>query len=113
MSVKSAVFPALVAIWAVVAPVSDAKAADGCVAYGDAKTDFTWRLCPAGEKYERQYIYFGVWGNFYRVDSQTGACSWSADRSGWVCPDRTTMHRHPLRVAAAPRIRLQAYTCDN
>jgi len=86
---KSAVLSALVALSAVAASISGARADDGCVAYGDSKTDFTWRLCPAGEKYERQYLYFGVWGNFYRVDSRTGACSWSAASSSWVCPDRT------------------------
>src|SRR6478736_3749176 len=66
-----------------------AKAADRCTAYGDVKTDFTWRLCPAGEKYERQYRYFGVWSEFYRVSSETGACRWSAPQSSWVCPERT------------------------
>jgi hypothetical protein len=66
-----------------------ARAADRCVAYGDAKTDFTWRLCPAGEKYERQYLYFGVWSNFYSVKSFTGKCDWSAAKSSWLCPDRT------------------------
>ena len=86
---KSAVFSVLVAIGAIAASISGARAADGCVAYGDTKTDFTWQLCPAGEKYERQYLYFGVWGNFYRVNSSTGACNWSAAGSGWVCPDRT------------------------
>jgi hypothetical protein len=86
---KLVVLPALVGIWALAAPLSGAKAADGCADYGDTKTDFTWRLCPAGEKYERQYQYFGVWSNFYRVNSYTGACNWSADRSSWVCPDRT------------------------
>ena len=84
---KYAVGHALVAVWIAAASVSSAKAADGCVDYGDTKTDFTWRLCPAGEKYERQYRYFGVWSDFYRVNSYTGACNWSADR--WVCPDRT------------------------
>jgi len=82
-----AVYPALLAIW-LLASAADAKAADGCVDYGNKKTDFTWRLCPAGEKYERQYLYFGVWGEFYRVNSDAGACNWSAGRSGWVCPDR-------------------------
>ena len=84
---KYAIGHALVAVWMAAASVSGAKAADGCVAYGDSKTDFTWRLCPAGEKYERQYRYFGVWSDFYRVNSYTGTCNWSADR--WVCPNRT------------------------
>jgi hypothetical protein len=65
-----------------------AGASDGCAAYGDEKTDFTWRLCPGGEKYERQYGYFGIWSSFYRVSSATGACTWAASRSTWVCPDR-------------------------
>jgi hypothetical protein len=86
---KSAVLSAFVAIWTLAIPFSGAKAADGCVDYGNPKTDFTWRLCPKGEKYERQYLYFGVWGDFYRVNSQTGACNWTADRASWVCPDRT------------------------
>ena len=86
---KFALLPTLVAIWAVAASISGAAAADGCVAYGNPKTDFTWRLCPAGEKYERQYLYFGVWGQFYKVNSYTGACNWSANQSSWVCPDRT------------------------
>jgi hypothetical protein len=77
------------AIWLVAACASGATAAQRCVAYGDEKTDFTWRLCPGGEKYERQYLYFGVWSNFHRVGSDAGACSWSASRSSWVCPDRT------------------------
>jgi hypothetical protein len=81
--------PALVAIWLVAASASGATAADGCVAYGDEKTDFMWRLCPAGEKYERQYLYFGAWGKFHRVTSDVGACNWWAARLSWVCPDRT------------------------
>src|ERR1700704_2579754 len=85
---KSAIGHALVAVWIASASVSGAKAADGCVAYGDSKTDFTWRLCPAGEKYERQYRYFGVWGSFYSVRSRTGKCDWSASKSSWVCPDK-------------------------
>ena len=43
---------------------SSSKAADRCISYGDEKTDFTWRLCPAGEKYERRYLYFGAWSIF-------------------------------------------------
>ena len=86
---KYAVCSALVATWVVTISGFGAMGADGCVAYGDEKTDFTWRLCPAGVKYERQYLYFGAWGNFQRVNSNTGACNWSAARSSWVCPDRT------------------------
>ena len=82
-----AVCPPLLAIW-LLAFASNAKAADGCVAYGNEKTDFTWQLCPAGEKYERQYLYFGVWGQFYRVNRDAGACNWSTPHSSWVCPDR-------------------------
>ena len=82
-------FSALAVAGAIAASTSGAQAAERCMAYGDVKTDFTWRLCPAGEKYERQYGYFGVWGDFYRVNSETGACSWSAGKSSWVCPDRT------------------------
>ena len=66
-----------------------ADAADGCVAYGDQKADFTWRLCPAGAKFERQYLYFGVWTRFYPVGSDAGACTWSQAQSSWTCPDRT------------------------
>ena len=85
---KYAIGHALVAVWMAAASVSGAQAADGCIAYGDSKTDFTWRLCPAGEKYERQYRYFGVWSDFYRVNSYTGVCNWSAERATWTCPDR-------------------------
>jgi hypothetical protein len=87
--VKYALYPALVAICTLAAFAPVAKAADGCAAYGDEKTDFTWRLCPAGEKYERRYLYFGVWSKFYRVNGDSGACSWSVTKSSWVCPDRT------------------------
>ena len=80
---------ALAAIWLVAASATGATAAERCVAYGDEKTDFTWRLCPSGEKYERQYLYFGAWSNFHRVASDAGACRWSGARSNWVCPDRT------------------------
>jgi len=79
----------LAVIWLVAASASGATAAERCVAYGDEKTDFTWRLCPGGEKYERQYLYFGAWSNFHRVTSDAGACRWSAARLSWVCPDRT------------------------
>ncbi len=82
-------FAAVVIACAVATSPSGAKAADRCMAYGNEKTDFTWRLCPAGEKYERQYRYFGVWGVFYRVSSETGACRWAAAQSSWVCPERT------------------------
>ena len=54
------------AIWLAGASVYGAAAAERCVAYRDENTDFTWRLCPGGEKYERQYLYFGVWSNFHR-----------------------------------------------
>jgi hypothetical protein len=86
---KYACCSALIALFAVATLASRAMAADGCVAYGNDKTDFTWRLCPAGEKYERQYLYFGVWSSFYSVKSFTGACNWSATKSSWICPDRT------------------------
>jgi hypothetical protein len=79
----------LAAALAVAAHGTQAQTANGCISYGNQKTDFTWRLCPAGEKYERQYRYFGVWSDFYRVASDAGACNWVANRSGWVCPDRT------------------------
>jgi hypothetical protein len=68
---------------------SFAAAADRCAAYGDEDTDFTWRLCPGGEKYERQYLYFGFWGKFYRVNPGTGACDWQAEQSAWACPGKT------------------------
>jgi hypothetical protein len=85
---KSALYVALIAMGVLgLAPV--AKAADGCAAFGDEKTDYMWRLCPAGEKYERRYLYFGVWSEFYRVSGDSGACSWSAARSSWTCPGRT------------------------
>jgi hypothetical protein len=32
---------------------------------------------------------FGVWSKFYRVNRETGACSWSVTQSSWVCADRT------------------------
>jgi hypothetical protein len=79
---------ALAAIWLVTVSASGGMAAERCVAYGDENTDFTWRLCPGGEKYERQYLYFGAWSNFHRVASDAGACSWSAARLSWICPDR-------------------------
>jgi hypothetical protein len=88
LEMKYAVCPALVVIWVLAASACPSEAADGCVAYGDKKTDFTWRLCPAGEKYERQYLYFGAWSKFHRVNSDAGACNWAAVRSSWVCPDR-------------------------
>jgi hypothetical protein len=86
---KRMICPLLVACWMMSGSASDTWAVDRCVAYGDESTDFTWRLCPAGEKYERQYLYFGVWGELHRVGSHVGACTWSASRAAWVCPDRT------------------------
>lgn len=80
---------ALAAIWLAGASAHGAMAAERCVAYGDENTDFTWRLCPGGEKYERQYLYFGVWSSFHRVANDAGACRWSLARSSWICPDRT------------------------
>ncbi len=77
------------AICGLVACVCAANAADLCVPYGDERGDYTWRLCPAGEKYERQYLYFGFWSDFYKVGGNTGACTWSAIKTRWVCPDRT------------------------
>jgi hypothetical protein len=79
----------LAAIWLTGASAYEATAAERCAAYGDEKTDFTWRLCPGGEKYERQYLYFGVWSNFRRVTDDAGACRWSPVRLSWICPDRT------------------------
>ena len=86
---KCAFAPSLLAICAIATFAPVAKAADGCVAYGDENTEFTWRLCPAGEKYERQYLYFGFWSKFYRVNGDAGVCRWSAAKSSWVCPDRS------------------------
>lgn len=80
---------ALVAVWLTGASAYGATAAERCVAYGDENTDFTWRLCPGGEKYERQYLYFGVWSNFHRVANDAGACRWWPARLNWTCPDRT------------------------
>ena len=80
---------ALTAIWLIGASAYGATGAERCVAYGDETTDFTWRLCPGGEKYERQYLYFGIWSNFRQVASDAGACSWSPARLNWICPDRT------------------------
>ena len=77
-------YPALVAVGALASLVPIAEAADGCAVYGDEKTDFTWRLCPSGKKYERRYLYFGVWNKFYRVNGDSGACSWLATKSSWV-----------------------------
>jgi hypothetical protein len=68
---------------------SGAVAAGQCVDYGDEKTEFTWHLCPGGVKYERQYLYFGIWSSFYEVESGEGACSWSPRQSSWLCPERT------------------------
>jgi hypothetical protein len=83
-------YSALVLIWSAAAAFMPyAQAGERCLAYGDEKTDFTWRLCPAGEKYERQYLYFGIWSSFYSVPSDVGACVWSVGKSSWVCPDRT------------------------
>ena len=86
---KYALRSALVVTIALAAGSSDTKAVDGCISYGDEKTDFTWRLCPAGEKYERQYLYFGIWSGFYRVPSDAGACRWGITKSIWACPDKT------------------------
>ena len=69
---KYALCPALVAICALAAFTPVAKAVDGRAAYGDEKTDFYLATVPAGEKYERRYLYFGVWSNFYRVNSDSG-----------------------------------------
>src|SRR5262249_16895205 len=77
-NMRNAVAPSLFALCVIAAFAPVAKGADECVAYGDESAEFTWRLCPAGEKYERRYIYFGVWSNFYRVRSDAGACRWSA-----------------------------------
>jgi hypothetical protein len=86
---KNARHAALIAVCATVGFASHAKAADRCIAYGDEKTEYTWRLCPAGEKFERRYYYFGIWSDFYTVRSDIGACRWTATTSSWRCPDRT------------------------
>ena len=84
---KSLSYQALTAIWFLGASTGGMAAVERCVAYGDENTDFTWRLCPDGEKYERQYRYYGVWSRFYRVARDVGACQWSPLRSSWICPD--------------------------
>jgi hypothetical protein len=90
ITLKHAFCSALVALLVVLAFASGgAGAADGCAPYGDERTDFTWLLCPGGKKYERQYRYFGIWSEFYTVGSDVGACSWSAPRSSWMCPEMT------------------------
>ena len=86
---RNARAPLPFALCAIALSTLAAKAADGCVGYGDDSTEFTWRLCPAGEKYERTYIYFGVWSRFYRVGGDAGACRWSTVNSTWICPDRS------------------------
>jgi hypothetical protein len=80
---------ALIALSAIMAFASSARATERCVAYGDPDTDYTWRLCPGGEKYERRYFYFGIWSRFYRVESGAGECHWAPARSSWVCAGRT------------------------
>ena len=85
---KYGILSVLLALCAAAFLSAAAGAAERCVAYGDERTDFTWRLCPAGEKYERQYLYFGFWSSFYRVNSDAGACRWSLRQSSWLCPDR-------------------------
>jgi hypothetical protein len=87
--VKHWIFTAFLALCAAAYLSSAAEAAGRCVAYGDESTDFTWRLCPEGEKYERQYLYFGFWSSFYRVNGDAGVCRWSPRQSSWQCPDRT------------------------
>jgi hypothetical protein len=87
--VKHWILAAFLALCAAAFLSDAARAAGRCVPYGDESTDFTWRLCPAGEKYERQYLYFGFWSSFYRVNRDAGACRWSPHQSSWLCPDRT------------------------
>ena len=65
--------------------ISHAQSNRGCVAYGDTDTDFTWLLCPNGQKYERQYQYFGMWSSYYTVPAATGKCLWQSPR--WTCRD--------------------------
>lgn len=60
-----------------------------CAPYGDEDTEYTWMLCPGGEKYERRYLYYGFWSEYYPVKSDAGACGWSAASSRWKCPDQT------------------------
>ncbi len=79
----------LAALFVAAAFTSPANAAGRCAPYGDEDTDFTWRLCPAGEKFERRYLYFGFWSDFYRIAGDAGTCDWSWARSSWVCPDKT------------------------
>ena len=79
----------LIAIFAVAAFTTAAMASDRCVPYGDENTEFTWRLCPSGEKFERQYLYFGAWSRYYPVRSDSGECRWSGANSSWICPEKT------------------------
>ena len=78
-------FGTLLAVAAASVPVFSAQ--NQCIAYGDETAEFTWRLCPNGEKYERQYLYYGFWSEFYPVESNAGECRWAAARSTWLCPD--------------------------
>lgn len=87
--VKYWILTAFLALCAAAFLSGEAQAAGRCVAYGDESTDFTWRLCPGGEKYERQYLYFGFWSSFHRVNGDAGVCRWSPRQSSWQCPDRT------------------------
>lgn len=77
------------AVLSIVVTFGAAHALDerGCVPYGDEEGSFTWRLCPGGVAHERQYGYWGIWSEFYRIQSWQAPCRWDDQDMTWGCRD--------------------------
>lgn len=57
----------------------------------ESSPEGTWqyRYCPKGVAYERQYGYFGVWGEWTRVHPNVRTpCRWLSFEEMWQCRDR-------------------------
>ncbi len=67
--------------------LSSTAALARCAEYGDSSREsMIWRFCPGGVAFERQRIYFGVWGDWTRVHPNvTPPCAWNASARTWQC----------------------------
>ncbi len=58
----------------------------GCIVIGERKTDQNvWQLCPNGDVYEDEYLYWGYWNGYRKVLPTTAPCRWESGDSTWRC----------------------------
>lgn len=62
---------------------------DNCADYGNPDGQFTYKLCPDGSTYERQYTYWAIWSDYYSIQAANAPCLWNSDKRQWTCESTT------------------------